>query len=148
MSGFISDQNNYVPSSEEDEVLDKIRKEHFEKSRHLQNAVRKSFIMNDQSIESERIKQEMDSDLKKYLSQIKKIEQEKLESSNSSIFSYKFWSFNISRNLDLFTTLLIDSNLLLIIYPLNTIKTRIQAQHKYEDVSYFLKNKVEKQRKI
>ena len=60
MSGFLND-NEYL-SETEDVILAKMRKEHFEKSLKMQNVVRKSFIMNDQSTESKRIKQNMDSD--------------------------------------------------------------------------------------
>lgn len=131
----------------DDIFLEKMRIDHFNKNLKMQNIVKKSFIMNEQSSDNKKRKHEIDSELDKYLSQVKKLEQEKKEVQNSSIFTYKFWKYNISRNLDLFTTLFIDANLLLILYPLTTIKTRIQAQHKYEDVAYFVKNKVLKERK-
>ena len=130
-------------NSLDDEVLAKIKKDHREKSLKMRNLVKKSFIMNDQSEESKRVMKEMDSDLKKYMEAVNKLEKEKKELARASVFSFAYWKFNISRNLELFSTLLIDTNVLLALYPLNTIKTRIQAQHKYEDVAYFIKNRVD-----
>ena len=40
----------------------------------------------------------------------------------------------------------LELNALLFLYPFNTVKTRIQSQHKTQDVAYFLKNKVGSQR--
>lgn len=130
----------------DDEVLERLKREHYEKSVKIQNLAKKSFIMNEGNSKQSNFKNEGDSSLHQYLSKIKKIKDDKKKMENASIFSKDFWIYNISNNLDLFSTLFIDSNLLLVIYPLNTIKTRIQAQHKYEDVSYFIRNRVSEKR--
>ena len=100
-------------NSLDDEVLAKIKKAHMEKSVKMRNIVKKSFIMNDQSEDSRRIMKEMDSDLKKYMEAVNKLEKEQKELARSSVFSFAFWKYSISRNLDLFSTLFIDSNFLI-----------------------------------
>ena len=51
----------------------------------------------------------------------------------------------MGRHTEMISNLFLDLNLLLVTFPLNTIKTRVQSKHKFEDVAYFMKNKVDKQ---
>jgi hypothetical protein len=43
----------------------------------------------------------------------------------------------IRNNLDLFSQTIMESACLVATYPLNTIKTRIQAKNAFEDVAFF-----------
>lgn len=131
--------NSSLENISDDEVLNKMKREHFEKTMKMQKVMRKSFILSENAGKSS---PKENSELQSYLSEVRNLEEQKKKLSNSSFYSTDFWKFHISTNLDLFTTLFIDSNLLLALYPLNTVKTRIQCQHKYEDVAYFIKNKV------
>lgn len=131
--------NSSPENISDDEVLNRMKREHFEKTMKMQKMMRKSFILSENPGDSST---KQDSELRDYLSEVRNLEEQKKKLVNSSFWSPDFWKFNISTNLDLFTTLFIDSNLLLALYPLNTVKTRIQCQHKYEDVAYFIKNKV------
>lgn len=65
---------------------------------------------------------------------------------NSTWRDRVWWADKITRNIDLFTTSFIELNIMVLTYPLNTIKTRIQAHNLHTDVAKFQKNGVDKAR--
>lgn len=66
----------------------------------------------------------------------------------SGPFSLTRLNYFMHKNPLLFSSLLVESNVLILTYPLQTLKTRIMSRHKAYDLCHFLKNKVEKARKI
>lgn len=66
----------------------------------------------------------------------------------SSLFSLSRFNFAVHQNPVLFTNLLLETNLLILTYPLQTMKTRMQSRHKSQDLCHFMKNNVEKARKL
>lgn len=65
----------------------------------------------------------------------------------SGPFSMKKANYFIHKNPLLFSNLLVESNVLILTYPLQTLKTRIMSRHKTYDLCHFLKNNVDKARK-
>lgn len=74
------------------------------------------------------------------MSRIDRYKQEKIESENLSWRDPGYWKYLIKNNVDLFSILLLESTLMIGVYPLLTLKTRLQAKHKTEDVCFFNKN--------
>ena len=72
-------------------------------------------------------------------------EEEKRRFDGLSFWDWRFWRYQMGRHTEMISNLFLDLNLLLVTFPLNTIKTRVQSKHKFEDVAFFMKNKVDKQ---
>lgn len=69
------------------------------------------------------------------------------EMRESGPISLKKLNYFMHKNPILFTSILVEANILVLTYPLQTLKTRIQSRHKTIDLCHFTKNKVEKARK-
>lgn len=136
-------------SPSEEEIIDRLERSFVEKNRKFGEISEKSFILRQtlknregESLEDDRRK------IRNLVEQREALKRQKEKAATAKFYEYEFWSYYLSRNSELFTNLLMDTNCLLLTYPFNTIKTRIQSKHTYEDVAFFLKNKVEHQRKI
>ena len=115
------------------------------KQQTLASLKRKSFIMSE-------ISKSPDPEDRRFESEIEALNRSREEADrlrriaqNKNFRDPSFWTYLFSRNIDFLTITLMELNLLLVTYSLQTIKTRIQAKHFQEDVSYFLKNKVKDQ---
>ena len=70
------------------------------------------------------------------------------EMKESSIFSMARLNYFFHSHPGLVTTIFLESNLMVLTYPLQSIKTRIQSRHFKYDLCHFQKNNVEKTRKL
>lgn len=130
----------------EEDIGSKIESDKEQNDMRLEKIFKKSFILKEEMRKSRNKKREdSENDIIDFMINSEKMKKQKEIYENSSFFSLNFWKFHVSRNTDMLSNLFLDMNLLLLTFPLNTIKTRIQSKHKYEDVSYFLKNNVDKQ---
>lgn len=84
-------------------------------------------------------------DIMEAMRKMEKREEERRRFEGLSFWDWRFWRYQMGRHTEMISNLFLDLNLLLVAFPLNTIKTRVQSKHKFEDVAYFMKNKVDKQ---
>lgn len=104
--------------------------------------MKKSFILEDSEETEEKKKYGKGiGELKKAM----RIQRSHEENKHRSYSSFRFWQSLVVQNVDLFCTTFLELNGLLFLYPLHTVKTRIQSQHKSQDIAFFLKNQVGKQ---
>lgn len=112
------------------------------KQQQLANVRQKSFIMGkiarSQDPEDARFEEEIQAKIyeRKEKERLKRIAQSK------DIKDPGFWTYMFSKNMEFLSITVMELNLLLLTYPLQTLKTRVQARHAKEDVSYFIKNQV------
>lgn len=114
------------------------------KQQRMAGLARKSFIMSEvrKSKDPEDIAFEKEIEFQTHQREQK--ERLKRVAQNRNFFDVDFWKYMFSKNIDYVSLTLMEANLLLLTYPLNTIKTRMQANHQKEDVSHFLKNNLKK----
>ena len=119
--------------------------EHLSKQRTMATVVKKSFILSNNEEEDDADGTIFRKEVRSVLNRKEEAEKLKKLASSKDFFDRNYWKYLISKNIDLFTVTMLELNALLLTYPLNTIKTRVQAKHPFEDVSNFLKNQVDKQ---
>jgi hypothetical protein len=68
------------------------------------------------------------------------------ELNESSVFSMKRLNYFMHCHPMLVSSIFMETNLLILTYPLQTLKTRIQARHFKQDICHYIKNNVEKAR--
>jgi hypothetical protein len=109
----------------------------------MKEVAKKSFILTKEANKSGR----SDSDLRDYVRKIHAREEEKRRMATAKWYEKDFWVYLMKNNTDLYASTIFEMTMGICLYPLNTIKTRIQAQNRTEDVSHFQKNNVAKARK-
>lgn len=90
---------------------------------------------------------ELEQNLDDFLDKMQMKTRHKKEVEIAPWFSHTKLGDYIVRNIDLFTTTFVEANALVLTYPAQTLKTRIQSRHSKQDVCHFRKNKVDKARK-
>ncbi|KRW99896.1 Mitochondrial carrier domain [Pseudocohnilembus persalinus] len=145
--------DNNQNQSVNDQVLQQQLIERLEQTRHMKSQEfndlkQKSFILREKLNAREqrqaRTAFQRDSDIDHLVEKINNYEQEKKMASQYSWMDGRYWKYVFKNNIDLMSLLLMESTLMIGIYPILTIKTRQQAHHKLEDVCFFYKNNARK----
>jgi hypothetical protein len=89
---------------------------------------------------------EMENNLESLMTTARRKELYLKEVEEAPMFSLKRLNHFIHKNPYLFTGIFCETNLMLLTYPLQTMKTRIQCKHHKVDICHFIKNNVEKSR--
>ena len=104
---------------------------------------KQSFVLREQKeFNDDDYADEADERLRDALERIQRDEELRKIVKQKNVRNPEYWTYLISKNLDYFAVTFMELTSLLVTYPLLTIKTRVQAKHLYEDVSFFTKNKV------
>lgn len=99
----------------------------------------KSFILQKKFMEDPKNVEE--NSINKTVRDLKLEEIKKRELSRSPFYSHERIGNFISKNMDWFVPTFLEINLLLLTYPLQSMKTKNQARNLKEDISHFNKNK-------
>ena len=118
-------------------IKEKLESEYYIKHHEMQKLEKKSFLL-------KKKKTSKDSEFQNFLLNSKKKRILKHKLSKKSYFSTFYFKYIIFKNPEFLALLLIDLNSNIITHPLETLKIRIQSHNKFNDISFFMKNKVEK----
>ncbi|EAR96278.1 carrier protein (macronuclear) [Tetrahymena thermophila SB210] len=128
---------------EDQKLLDILEQRSLQQDQSYREIYKKSHILQKQSqFQDDKIVKQ--SELDDLLGRIKKVEKLRQESKSYTWKDPQYYHAFIRKNLDLASNLTMETICLLVCYPFNTIKTRVQAKHPLEDISFFTKNNVSK----
>lgn len=149
------------PPAGENDDLAKILKDRVEAQRKLKRKEyeaisKKSFILRSQEdnpVPSEQAVdcgqqeiRQLEGSISQLMKQQRKKEQFLREMHEAPFYSLSRLNYFIHKNPTLFTAVFLESNLLILSYPLQTMKTRVQSRHVKFDLCHYSKNAVEKVR--
>jgi len=137
-----SQSDNSLYSNPQAEFQGKIEHDLSVKQQQLAATRRKSFIMSEIARSQDPEDAEFEEQIQTRIYQKQERERLKRIAQAKDVKNPDFWTYFFSKNMEYFSITVMELNLLLLTYPLQTLKTRIQARHHQEDVSYFIKNQV------
>lgn len=113
----------------EQKLLQRIEETRARKAAEFNNVQKQSFILqkpvHERQISDTNSTFSSQQDIDHLIGKIRNYEQEKVEVSHLSWTDKKYWKYLLKNNTDLFSLLILESSLMIGVYPLLTLKTRL-----------------------
>ena len=120
-----------------DRIKEKLDTEYYIKHHEMEKLEKKSFLL-------KKKKKAQTPEFKNFILQAKKKRILKKKLQTESYFSSFYMKYIIYKNPEFLALLLVDLNSNIITHPIESLKIRMQSRNRFNDVSFYIKNKVEK----